>query len=154
MLYVNPLAERMIPPADGALNSAKRRHEVLQQFEQLLVYQMLHEMRKSVPQGGLFEKSSTMQYYEEMQDDFCAGQLARSGQLGITKLMEAQIAENEKPHDLGAFSGGIALHPASKALSLSHERLQALPLESLRNNPGLPINTPAATGLPLRRTES
>ncbi|MBI3117204.1 MAG: rod-binding protein [Candidatus Hydrogenedentes bacterium] len=146
MLYVNPLAERLTPLGrDGDIASTRQR-QVLQEFERLLIYQMLEEMRKTVPANGLFGHSSAMDFYEEVQDDFLAGQMAASGQLGVAKLLEAQLS---KPHS------SIPQPPNSGVPFVSPlQSLPFFPLPDLRNPPALPINKPAASGLPLRRVES
>lgn len=116
MLYVNPMATSAgravagIRPMGGAAvaeAAQAKEKEALQEFERLFLFQMLREMRKSVPKDGLFGRSSQQDFMEELFDDHLAGEMARTGQFGIAKQMEAQLASVRRPHaGLAALKAG------------------------------------------------
>ena len=57
------------------------------------------EMHKTVPKDPLFGKSNEQDYMEEMLDDHYADVMAKSGQFGIAKQMEAQMHAAKHPLD-------------------------------------------------------
>ena len=123
MLYVNPLVsqqalQRTVP------ESPERRREALQEFEHLLAFQLLREMRKTVPENQLFGKSFASDFYHEMMDDFLAGQLAKSGQLGVARAIADQLE----------FAGRVAQRDILGRLR---------PATESSKSATLPINTPA-----------
>ncbi|HPO13202.1 MAG TPA: rod-binding protein [Candidatus Hydrogenedentes bacterium] len=91
MLYVNPIASNQFFREDSNARQEVRETQALKEFERLFLYQLLHEMRKTVPKDSLFGHSSQQDYFEEMFDDCLAGQLAESGQFGIAKQMQDQL---------------------------------------------------------------
>jgi len=95
MLYVNPMDARA-----GVLNAPTnapkaREAQALQEYERLFVFQLLREMRKSVPESPLFGRSAQQDFMEEMMDDHLAGEIARSGQFGIAEEMRRQLEAGE-----------------------------------------------------------
>ena len=97
MLYVNPTAQADFRAVSLAPGAKGREAAALEQFEQVFLYQMLKEMRKTVPDNGLLGSSVQKQYFEEMMDDFLAGEMAASGQFGVAKQMASQIHAGELP---------------------------------------------------------
>jgi len=63
----------------------------------MFVATLFKEMRKTVPAGGMFEKSHATKMFEEMMDDAFAKQAAASGQLGIAQAMQEQY-ETQNVH--------------------------------------------------------
>jgi peptidoglycan hydrolase FlgJ len=127
MLYVNPLVGGDLGKTAAAPSSPQRDKKVLQEFERLFLFQMLREMRKTIPKSTLFQEDSQKDFYDEMMDDTMAGQLANSGQFGLAKLMEAQIRQQERPAAV-AKSTGFPLHKASAGIRL-HSNDSGLPLQ-------------------------
>lgn len=82
--------------ADPEAFKAQRDEKAYKEFEALFIKQLLKEMRKTVPDGGLFEKSSEMDTYEEMLDGAFAQAMADSGQFGIAKQIEEQVRLQEE----------------------------------------------------------
>jgi len=69
-----------------------RLHEAATQFESVFAGMLFKEMRKTESDRTLFgEKSNADKIYGEMLDDERAKSLAKSGSLGIGKLLEAQL---------------------------------------------------------------
>jgi len=94
MLYVNPMESLQGARMDMAQSETIREKQALQEFERLFLYTLLKEMRKSVPDDGLLESASSTRVYWDMLDDAMAGEMARSGQLGVANAMEAQLKLN------------------------------------------------------------
>lgn len=148
MLYVNPASNALAFRGGEALSDSERTKEVLQEFEHVFINQLLKEMRKTVPEGGLLEKSSRRQYFEEMFDDHLAGEMAKSGQFGIAKQMAEQLARAEQ----------------ARAASPAKDATEGLPLRPERGGVALPqdgagialkkvdegIALPEKEGIPLR----
>lgn len=98
MLYVNPLATpyevsttRVMEDPFSRPMDAQRRQAALQELEHYFLFLLLQEMRKSVPQSGLLRDGFETRMYEQLLDDAFAKQAARSGQLGIAKLVDEQL---------------------------------------------------------------
>jgi flagellar protein FlgJ len=70
--------------------TAARDKKAFQEMEELFVTALFKEMRKSVPSGGLFEKSHATKMFEEMMDEAFAKQAAASGQFGVAQAMQEQ----------------------------------------------------------------
>ena len=103
MLYVNPETALSFSGKAMAPGSKGRDEKVLREYEQLFIYQMLKEMRKTVPDYGVVDGSQRA-HFDEMLDDFLAGEMAKSGQFGIAKDLAAQIALQESSAALLAAS--------------------------------------------------
>ena len=63
-----------------------------QDFEALVLKQMLEVMRKSVPKDGLFSGGYAEEVFQSMQDDKLAEHLAQSGGLGFADTLYAQLS--------------------------------------------------------------
>lgn len=139
MLYVNPQSQPSFRASALAPGAAGREDAALKQFEQLFLFQMLQEMRKTIPDYGVLGGGSQKAYFEEMMDDFLAGEMADSGQFGVAKQMATQLHAREKefvPPVAGA-TGGIELQP------------RGMELESVL--PGLPLPKPGGEGMPIEK---
>lgn len=155
MLYVDPIAERHIaaPGGPGALRA--RREGAAQEFERFFVYQLVREMRKSVPKTGLLGKSQQQDLYEEMFDDFMSGEMARSGQLGIAKLVNQELekpgaaSEASKSGASSPYADGIALHSA-RSFPLRAVTGTEFCLEK-EQRVGIPVRVAHSEGIPLPR---
>lgn len=144
MLYVNPLEVAQSARTSQALAGAGREKQAVQEFERFFLYTLLREMRKTVPNEGLFGDNQSREVYEEMLDDHLAGQMAASGQIGIGKQIEAQLRVSEKlaETDLTAYKSGLPLRPAAAEFTLHRESAgMALPASDTSSlHPFLPIN--------------
>ncbi|MDO8587053.1 MAG: rod-binding protein [Armatimonadota bacterium] len=71
------------------------------EFESLLVAQILHKMRDTVPKSDLFGSREKEAIFQSMLDDETAKQLSNSGTLGIADLLYQQLkgAETAKVPD-------------------------------------------------------
>jgi len=151
MLYVDPIAERHIaaPGGPGALRA--RREGAAQEFERFFVYQLVREMRKGVPKTGLLGKSQQQDLYEEMFDDFLSGEMARSGQLGIAKLVcqELEKAGAAPALTKSTATQGIARHP-ERSFPLRANPSAEFPLER-EPQAGIPVKKANSGGIPISR---
>ncbi len=61
-------------------------------FEAIFIGEILKEMHSDASKGGLFGNSFEMGTYREMYDEAIAQQLAKSGILGIGKMLYQELA--------------------------------------------------------------
>lgn len=87
------------PPSIGT----ERIRQVAEEFEAMFASMMVRAMRKTVADGGLFEKNLGEKVYTEMLDDEYAKRLAGNGSLGLADLIVKEI-ERRNP-DLAALKG-------------------------------------------------
>tara|TARA_R110001592_G_scaffold42248_2_gene137266 strand:- start:427 stop:975 length:549 start_codon:yes stop_codon:yes gene_type:complete len=146
MLYVNPQVESPFQGNTTTSGKARKEADVLREYEQLFIYQMVKEMRKTVPDYGV-TNSSQQKHFDEMLDDFLAGEMAKSGQFGIAKQLAEQIAlQKGNPQGEVLFPKGISLNPTRPGLAIQKSAPEGLPV--VRPDLGLPIPDPKA-GIPL-----
>lgn len=146
MLYVNPVQDAGFARTAPAQLDALERRQAFEEFERLFLYQLLRQMRKTVPESSLFGKSSQRAYFEEMMDDVLAGQMAKSGQLGVADLLEEQLRIQEMQKQLqpsSAYPEGISMVPKAA---------EGIPLERGAAQPGIPLER-VPEGIPLDREE-
>ena len=96
-LTIDPRAQ-LSHPVNAPLSGKKERQlaslrQSSQDFEILLVNEMYKSMRKSVPEGGLFEKDSATEMFQEMMDMETAKATSKSNNLGIADAIYKQMAE-------------------------------------------------------------
>ena len=77
-------------PRDNPASLRKAAEE----FESLLIEQLVREMRKSVPQSGLFGERDKEQMFEELLDGEYAQAMVRRGGLGVADLLMTQWQRN------------------------------------------------------------
>ena len=146
MLYVNPQTAHSFQQGDMKPGAKARDAEVLREYEQLFIYQMLKEMRKTVPDYGVVD-GPQQDHFHEMMDDFLAGEMARSGQFGIAAQLEAQIALQEAGvASTSTYSEGISLYKTAPAISLTQGAPGGIPLKTA---PGGYLLTRPEQGIPL-----
>ncbi|MFO7776007.1 MAG: rod-binding protein [Candidatus Hydrogenedentota bacterium] len=100
MLYVEPRANSFTLQPDGMEHGAGREKLALKEMERFFAYLLLQEMRKTVPDDGLFKQTPARGKYEELMDDVLAEQWAESGQLGLADMLEEQLRIGEMQHTL------------------------------------------------------
>lgn len=74
----------------------ERSDRAYKSFEAMFLRELLKEMRKTVPDEGMFPKSPAMTQYQEMLDGVMAQSMADSGQLGIAKQLAAEAKRQEE----------------------------------------------------------
>jgi flagellar protein FlgJ len=70
--------------ADGDEEAIK---DVCKQFEALFIDMLMKQMRKTIEDGGLTEKSQARETFEGMLDEEMASSIAENGGIGIADLM-------------------------------------------------------------------
>ncbi len=61
--------------------------EVCKQFESIFVNMLFKEMRKTVQEGGLTEKSNARETFEGMLDEEMAKKITEAGGIGLADMM-------------------------------------------------------------------
>jgi len=62
-----------------------------QDFEAIFIQSVFKSMRKTVPEGGLFEKDHATEMYQDMIDQEIATQISRRQSLGLADQMYRQM---------------------------------------------------------------
>ncbi|MCC6696283.1 MAG: rod-binding protein [Candidatus Hydrogenedentes bacterium] len=95
MLYVNPLATPFTVRTEAALNQASRETAVTEELEHFFAYLLLQEMQATVPEDGLFNSGLASDFERDMFNDALSGEIAKSGQLGIAKMVREQLHQRD-----------------------------------------------------------
>jgi|GEM_PF-947642 len=66
--------------------------EAVREFEALFIHHIIKGMRRTVPEGGLFEKSFAREVYEDMMDQETAKSMASAGGIGLADLLYDQLS--------------------------------------------------------------
>ncbi len=64
-----------------------------QEFEAVFIQAMFKGMRGTIPQGGLFEKNSGQQMFEDMMDVEVAREASSQGKFGIAETLVRQLLD-------------------------------------------------------------
>ncbi len=152
MLYVNPQTQSGFKAMELTPGAKGREAEALKQYEQLFLFQMLKEMRKTVPDYGFFDSGGQKEYFEEMMDDFVAGEMAASGQLGVASQIASQLhaAEGDGAKPSGTLdSKGIPVVRERKGIAIPDAAVTGLPIPDAGT--GLKLKPTHHTGISLVR---
>ena len=95
MLSINPVLSGYLGSGEVVSAEVLREKQAFAQMEQIFLHTLLKEMRKTIPEGGLFEKSNGAKIFEDMLDEVLSLKMAESGQLGVAEAMEAQYRLRE-----------------------------------------------------------
>ena len=85
-------SERRPSPKD-----AEALKKSCQDFEAIFIQSMFKAMRKAVPDGGLFSRSTGTEMFQEMIDQEIATTVARSQSVGLAEQMYRQLEKNLPP---------------------------------------------------------
>ena len=69
--------------------------ELAQQFEAIYLQQIFKEMRNTVPNDGLIERSNADDVYTQLQDAEAAQKMAEQGGIGLADLMLKQLLDED-----------------------------------------------------------
>jgi peptidoglycan hydrolase FlgJ len=95
-LHIDPriVASRATQPStDKKAKDLASLRKSSQEFEALMLMEMLKSMRKSVPEGGLFEKDNATEIFRDMLDSETAKAASKGKGLGIADAMYKQMAK-------------------------------------------------------------
>ncbi len=89
----NPLLTAQTSTVDSqkSLKDRAALKKACQDFEAIFIQSMFKSMRKTVPDGGLFEKDHATEMYQDMIDQEIATQIARKQSLGLADQMYRQM---------------------------------------------------------------
>lgn len=62
-----------------------------QDFEAIFIQSMFKSMRKTVPEGGLFERDHTTEMYQDMLDQEIASKISQRQSVGLADQMYRQM---------------------------------------------------------------
>jgi flagellar protein FlgJ len=68
--------------------------EACQQFEEMFLTQMMKQMRKSAPEGGMFGQSQGEKQFADMLDHERAKSWSQGGGVGMAQMMFEQMKQN------------------------------------------------------------
>ncbi|MGI6227271.1 MAG: rod-binding protein [Peptococcales bacterium] len=85
-------AEILTKVENGKEDNAKLM-DACQQFESIFIHQMISQMRATIPEGGLFEKSQGEKIFQDMLDEKYAEKISQSGGFGLAKILYDQLAD-------------------------------------------------------------
>lgn len=69
---------------------------VTRQFEAIFLQELLKEMRNTTLDSGLFGKDRASQMYQDMHDEALSARMAETGELGIGKMLYAELSRGKK----------------------------------------------------------
>ena len=75
------------------LSEQNRLREACLQFEAIFLQQLFKSMRATVPDSGFLSvnKGPTMEFFQSMQDEFLAREIATKNSMGLAPLMMKQL---------------------------------------------------------------
>jgi len=86
-----PVGLKEAAPAADTLKEKKLR-KACNEFEALLVKQMIDAMRSSVPKSGLIDGGYAEQMYQSMYDDELAKEMSAGKGMGIGDILYKQLS--------------------------------------------------------------
>lgn len=89
-MIIPPIAQSPATLASVQSLEQLKEKKAFVEMEQLFIQMLLKEMRKTVPEGGVFDTGLRGQFFESMLDEAFSMKMAESGQLQIAAAMEAQ----------------------------------------------------------------
>ncbi|MGF7057736.1 rod-binding protein [Brassicibacter mesophilus] len=72
-------------------NNDKELLKACQDFEEIFVHMLLKEMRSTIPEDGLMEKSTAREIFEDMYDQELANSMSKNNGIGIAKMLYNQM---------------------------------------------------------------
>ncbi|RMD86661.1 MAG: flagellar biosynthesis protein FlgJ [Candidatus Dadabacteria bacterium] len=92
-LTPNPISKDVAAAPSKAAEEAKLK-KACQQFEALFLSQMMAQMRKSIPKGGLFGGGQEQEMFMGMLDEERAKAWAQDGGVGLANMLFQQMRKN------------------------------------------------------------
>ncbi|WP_456388246.1 rod-binding protein [Desulfolithobacter sp.] len=79
------------PAPKETKNDPETLKKLCQDFEAIFIQYLLKSMRKTVPEGGLFDKDNAHDIYQDMLDSQLAAEMARTQSTGMADTMYRQM---------------------------------------------------------------
>ncbi len=92
-MFPDPIA-RQASAGPSQAAEEKQLKEACQGFEEMFLTQMMKQMRKTAPQGGMFGGSQSEKQFEEMLDQERAKSWSQEGGVGLASMMFEQMKKN------------------------------------------------------------
>ena len=87
-----PLAGEKTDMTESSIADSKGLDEACAEFESLFIYQLLKEMRESIPDDGYFGKSTQSKTYTSMFDIEIARKISNQRGIGLADFLKKQLA--------------------------------------------------------------
>ena len=104
-----PLAGEKTELSESSITDSKGLDEACAEFESLFIYQLLKEMRESIPDDGYFGESTQSKTYTSMFDIEIARKISNQRGIGLADFLRKQLAIR---------LGDTALQPAQKKIDI------------------------------------
>lgn len=75
----------------GKAKEEAKLQDACQQFEKMFLTQMMKQMRKAGPKGGMFGKAAGSDQFADMLDQERAKQWSQNGGVGLAQMMFEQM---------------------------------------------------------------
>ncbi len=86
----------------------KKLRDVCEQFEAVFVNMLFKEMRKTVQEGGLVEKSQARETFEGMLDEEMSKKVTEGGGIGLADMMVKSFMKRyDEPSDEGTATASL-----------------------------------------------
>ncbi|NLW39962.1 MAG: flagellar biosynthesis protein FlgJ [Tissierellia bacterium] len=96
-LYNNPVVLKKKAESLKADKEDEALKKVCKEFESIFLAMMFKEMKKTVPEGGLIEKSTGQKIFEEMYIDEISKEITKENGLGIAEMLYQQFKNGYVP---------------------------------------------------------
>jgi peptidoglycan hydrolase FlgJ len=96
---ITPFAPMPMTAAKVSPTHARKAklEQACQDFESLFIHQMLEQMRKTVPEGGLFSGGKAEALYTSMLDSEVAKSISRQRGMGLASVLYRQLITQIDP---------------------------------------------------------
>jgi len=74
------------------IDKSSELYKACEDFESLLIKQMLDAMRKTVPKDGMLDGAIGQDIYEDMLYDEYAQQMTKTSQFGLARMIYEQVS--------------------------------------------------------------
>ncbi|MCC5909637.1 MAG: rod-binding protein [Clostridiaceae bacterium] len=75
------------------IDDSKKLKAACQEFEAIFLNMMLKQMRSTIPDGGLTEKSYARDIYESLQDEEMSKEMSKTGGIGLAQQLYKQLSK-------------------------------------------------------------
>jgi flagellar protein FlgJ len=108
-MQARPLAGEKTDMPESSTTDSKGLDEACAEFESLFIYQLLKEMRASIPGDGYIGESTQSKTYTSMFDIEIARKISRQRGIGLADFLRQQLANR---------LGETVLQPAQKKIDI------------------------------------
>lgn len=97
-MFIEGMTPQPLPKETSVAPSRAREEAKLeqacQQFEEMFLHQMLAQMRKTVPKGGMLGGGEKEEMFQGMLDQERAKNWAQEGGIGLANMLFQQMKQN------------------------------------------------------------